>query len=194
MRSRKPSVKNHNATCNEPLVRTENCPVATRSHGRGSWIMPPAVKEGKKLLRSLLLSLVKTIYKSCALWLVWPCVLEYDTLANPESACVSSVHQFVFSCVLSPARFSGSSETPKVILLASCASSEWEQMSYSLHFRRWDEAQIPEVDSNLLIQGCRTMHTEEHPQPDPLLYPKAGYNFLSNQSLPKAALSRVGGW
>lgn len=58
------------------------------------------------------------------------------------------------------------------------------QMSSSLLFRQPAEAQIPEVDSSLLIQGCKTMHAEEHTQPEP----KAGYNFLSNLLLTKAAL------
>lgn len=94
--------KYQNATWNEPPVRTENCLVATCSHDSGIWIMPPAVQEGKKLLRALLLSLVKAISKSHALWLMWPCMLESDTPANPESVCISSVHQFVlFLCLAS---------------------------------------------------------------------------------------------
>lgn len=49
-------------------------------------------------------------------------------------------------------------------------------MSSSLVFRQPAEAQIPEADSSLLIQRCKTMFTEEHTKPDP----KAGCNFLSN--------------
>lgn len=61
------------------------------------------------------------------------------------------------------------------------------QMSSSLLFRQPTEARIPEVDSSLLIPGCRTMHTEEHTEPDP----KAGYHFLSTLLPAKAARSQA---
>lgn len=57
-------------------------------------------------------------------------------------------------------------------------------MSSSLLFRQPVEAQIPEVDSSLLMHRCKTMFTEEHTKPNP----KAGYNFLSNLLLTKAAI------